>query len=110
MTFIQESFKLPVAARVGGDYQKNLAQWHAGFALAYDLEVVNDDDLRNHFGVELSYHELLSVRGGVKTGFDSQGGTFGVGVRKAGYSFDYAFTSIDNDLGDAHRFSLTIDL
>lgn len=111
MTFIQESFQLPATLRIGGDYQTSFARYRTGIALAYDLEVVNDDEnLRNHFGAELSYHELLSVRGGVKTGFDSQGATFGVGVRKAGYSFDYAFTNIDNDLGDAHRFSLTIDL
>ncbi|UCE03983.1 MAG: PorV/PorQ family protein [Candidatus Latescibacterota bacterium] len=122
MTFIQDSFQLPVTLRVGGDYQRSFAKYRTGFVLAYDLEVVNDDGLRNHFGLELTYHELLSIRGGLKIGFDSQGaelgridgervgGTFGVGVRKGGYSFDYAYTPVDNDLGDAHRFSLTINL
>jgi hypothetical protein len=111
MTFIQDSFQLPATLRVGGDYQRSFTKYRTGFVFAYDLEVVNDDDRpRNHFGVELTYQELLSIRGGYKEGFDSQRGTFGVGVRRGGYSFDYAYLPVDNDLGDAHRFSLTIDL
>jgi hypothetical protein len=110
MTFIQEGFKLPATLRVGGDYRYSFAKQRTGFVVAYDLEVVNDDDPRNHFGGEITYMDLFSVRGGYKTGFDSQGGSFGVGVRKSGYRFDYAFTSVSNDLGNAHRFSLGIDL
>ncbi|MFQ5600003.1 MAG: hypothetical protein ACE5G2_05565, partial [Candidatus Krumholzibacteriia bacterium] len=110
MTFIQDGFKLPATLRVGADFQKSLLDYASHFVLAYNLEVVNDDDLRSHFGVEYSYRELLSLRGGVKAGFDSQGGTFGIGVRKASYRFDYAFADVDNDLGNGHRFSIAIDL
>jgi hypothetical protein len=110
MTFIQDGFQLPATLRVGGDYRRRFAPQQLDLAVAYDLEVVNDDEPRNHFGVEFGYMELFSLRGGYKTGFDSQGGSFGVGVRKAGYRFDYAFTSVSNDLGNAHRVSLGIDL
>jgi hypothetical protein len=111
MRFIEDSFELPVTLRVGADYEKNLPQYKSGFVLAYDLEVVNDDeDLRNHFGVEYTYLERLSLRGGVKTGFDTQGGSFGVGVRHRGYRFDYAFTGVSDDLGNVHRFSIAADL
>lgn len=110
MTFIQDGFELPVTFRVGGDYQRRFAAQRTDLVFAYDLEVVNDDDPRNHFGAELSYMELFSVRGGWKTGFDTQSGSFGVGVRKSGYRFDYAFTSVSDDLGNAHRFSIAIDL
>jgi len=110
MTFIQDGFKLPATLRVGGDYRYSFAKQRTDLIVAYDLEVVNDDDPRNHFGGEITYLDLFSLRGGYKTGFDSQGGSFGVGVRKSGYRFDYAFTSVSNDLGNAHRFSLGIDL
>ena len=110
MAFIQDGFELPVTLRAGGDYQRRLVSQRLDFVVAYDLEVGNDDDPRNHFGGEITYMDLFSVRGGWKTGFDTQSGTFGVGVRKAGYRFDYAFTSVSDDLGNAHRFSLAIDL
>ena len=110
ITFVAEPFQLPATLRVGADYQRSVPAYRSDFVVAYDLEVVNDDDLRNHFGVEWTYLELVSLRGGVKTGFDSQNGSFGVGVRRGGYRFDYGFTAIDNDLGNVHRFSIGIDL
>lgn len=113
MTFIQDGFELPATLRVGADYERALPEIESEFVVAYDLEVVNDDnDLRNHFGVEYTYQHLVSLRGGVKTGFDTVGnnGTFGVGVRRGGYRFDYAFTSVEQDLGNVHRFSIAVDL
>ena len=110
LTFIEESFQLPATLRVGADYSRPVPSWKGSLALAYDLEIVNDDDLRSHFGGELGYRELVAVRGGFKGGFDTQGPTFGVGIRKAGYRFDYSFADISEDLGNGHRFSVGIDL
>lgn len=110
MTFIQESFKLPATLRVGGDYTRAVPQWQSSLVLGYDLEVVNDDGGRHHIGAEYGYLEYFAVRGGYKAGFDTQGATFGVGVRKAGYSFDYSFADVADDLGNGHRFSVGIDL
>ena len=111
ITFIEDHSPLPATLRVGADYQRSVQEYRSDFAVAYDLEVVNDDDLRNHFGVEWTYAQLISLRGGFKTGFDSQkNGCFGVGVQRGGYHFDYAFTGVDNDLGNVHRFSIGIDL
>lgn len=110
MTFIEEGFELPATFRAGGDYTYPVARWDTEFTVAYDLEKGNDDGFRNHFGAEVDYLELIAVRGGYKRGFDTQGATFGVGVRKAGYRFDYSFADIDDDLGNAHRFSVGIDL
>jgi hypothetical protein len=111
MKFVSDAFKLPATLRAGADYLWNFANYKSDVVVAYDLEVVNDDnEARNHFGVEYSYMDLLSVRAGYKTGFDSQNAAFGVGVHKSGYRFDYAFNNIDGDLGHAHRFSLGIDL
>ena len=110
MTFIADPFKLPATGRLGADYKRELAQ-NNDIVLAYDLELANDaKDPRNHFGVEYSYQKMLSLRAGYKTGFESQSATFGAGLQRAGYSFDYAYIDISNDLGNSHRFSLGIDL
>lgn len=110
MKFVSADFKLPATLRAGADYQLQFENYKSDVVVAYDLELVNDDDARNHIGFEYTYMQLLSVRAGYKTGFDSQNAAFGVGVKKSGYRFDYAFNNIDNDLGHAHRFSLGIDL
>jgi long-subunit fatty acid transport protein len=110
MTFIADPFKLPATARMGADYERAVAQ-HSRVILAYDLELANDaKDPRNHLGLEYTYQNSMSLRAGYKSGFESQGVTFGAGVRRAGYSFDYAYVDIANDLGNSHRFSLGIDL
>jgi hypothetical protein len=110
MTFISDPFELPATARLGAGYERAVAD-HSDLALAYDLEIANDaKDPRNHFGVEYTYQKALNLRAGFKTGFESQGGTFGVGLRRKGYYFDYAYLDIQNDLGNSHRFSLGIDL
>lgn len=110
MTFIDDPFKLPATARVGADWQR-AARSHSDIVLAYDLEIANDArDPRNHFGMEYTYQKAMSLRAGYKTGFDSQEWSFGAGLRRAGYSFDYAYLDIQNDLGNSHRFSLGIDL
>jgi len=109
MTFVAEPFKLPTTARVGADYQRAF-RTDSDVVLAYDLEIANDaKDPRNHFGVEYTYQKALSLRAGYKTGFESQDVTFGAGLHRSGYSFDYAYLPIDNDLGNSHRFSLGID-
>jgi hypothetical protein len=110
VTFIADPFKLPATGRIGADYQRNLFPDN-DLLLAYDLEIANDArDPRNHFGVEYTYHQMLSLRMGYKTGFESQNVSFGAGLRRNEYSFSYAYLVIDNDLGDSHRFSLGIDL
>lgn len=55
-------------------------------------------------GIEYVLHRVISLRGGIKTGGFEQP-TFGIGVRHAGFEFDYAFVRYD-ELGPTHRFSL----
>ena len=61
-----------------------------------------------HFGVELWPHEIFALRGGFKTGYDEEAGSFGFGVKHQQYVLDYAFMpfSAESELGDAHRISV----
>jgi hypothetical protein len=108
--FISDEFVLPAVARLGADYQREVTELRGRVVGAFDFLIPTDGDPRQHFGVEYVYQNLASLRAGYKANYDSQGLTFGVGVRKSGYHFDYAYADIGNDLGDGHKFAFSIDL
>jgi hypothetical protein len=108
MSFISEEFLLPATGRVGADYRRTVPEGEA--ALALDLVFPSDGDARQHVGAEYVYRDLAALRLGYKASYDSQGLTFGVGLRRSGYRFDYAYADIRNDLGTGHKLSFSIDL
>jgi hypothetical protein len=112
MKFIAEEFILPATARVGADYQRDVPQLNGRVTGAFDLLFPTDGDARQHFGLEYVFRGLAAARVGYKANYDSQGLTFGAGLRlrNSGYRFDYAYVDIDNDLGSGHKFALSIDL
>jgi hypothetical protein len=110
MTFIEEEFVLPALARAGADYQREIAPLRGRVTAAFDLLFPTDGDARQHFGLEYAYRGVAAARVGYKANYVSQGLTFGAGLRKAGYRFDYAFVEIGNDLGSGHKFAFSIDL
>jgi hypothetical protein len=110
MKYVSESYDLPLVAKLGAAYHRRFPSLEGDLELAVDLVFPNDDDARQHLGAELTYRDLVSVRGGVKVGYDSQGPTLGVGVHHGRYRIDYAALFISNDLGDSHRISLGLDL
>ncbi len=70
----------------------------SNFTLAVDLDIFYT--LIPHVGIEYQLLNLLSLRAGL----DDMNPTLGVGLRIAGFTVDYAFTSYD--LANAHRVSL----
>ncbi len=110
MTFIEESFLLPATARAGANYQRLLPGLHGAAVLAGDMVLPSDGDAHAHFGVEYTHRNFASARIGYKGNYDSQRYTFGVGLAKSGYRFDYAYAEVLNDLGTGHKFAFSIDL
>lgn len=76
------------------------------FAAQYHLGSVSID---MHYGMELQYKELTSIRIGYD---DVKRLSFGFGAHIARIQVDYAFTSFDdfNELGNSHRISLSFNL
>lgn len=109
-TFIEESFLLPATARAGANYRRQLPRLHAAIVLAGDLMLPADGEAHPHFGVEYTHRNFASARIGYKGNYDSQRYTFGVGLAKSGYRFDYAYAEVLNDLGSGHKFAFSIDL
>ena len=109
MKFDTEEFALPRYVKVGMSYERDFdARGRILFTL--DGMFPNDDDVREHVGLEYGYNRMFFLRSGYKAGYDSHGATFGVGVTRKEFSVDYAVMLIRNDLGDSHRISLAMQL
>jgi hypothetical protein len=123
--YIDESFDAPLTVKFGGAYQLQRHPLGEGeIRLAYDLLLLSDSDTnsdselgtskslnaRHHFGAEYEFRAYAALRVGYKAGYDSQGLSFGGGMRWGQFVFDYAFLAVDNDLGNAHRMGLSLDL
>jgi len=107
-SFVSEKFYPPFQLRGGAAYRYASEWLHGGIILAADAVFPNDGDAKLHGGLEYRYRELVSVRGGYKTGYYTQGPTLGLGVTYGSLRFDYAFMPMDFELGDSHRFSLIV--
>jgi hypothetical protein len=107
-SFVEEKFYPPLQLRLGGAYEIVSESIRGGLILAADAVFPNDNDTKVHFGMEYSYGRLLMLRFGYKSGYDVQGATMGAGIVWNSLRFDYAYMPIDYELGDAHRFSLTV--
>lgn len=110
MKFIDEEFALPRSVKVGASYEREAKRLRGRFLLALDAVFPNDGDPKQHIGGEYAYRRMLALRAGYMAGYDSQGETFGLGVRYKYIDVDYAFLLIRNDLGDSHRISLSFSL
>jgi long-subunit fatty acid transport protein len=109
MKFDAEEYALPRFVKVGGSYEREVDSY-GDILFTLDAVFPNDDDAREHVGLEYGYRDMLFLRTGYKAGYDSQGATFGVGVSRGQFAVDYAMLLIRNDLGDSHRVSLSMHL
>ncbi len=123
--YIDEEFDAPLTIKFGGALELPGENFGPGqIRLAYDLLLLSDSDTssdaslgtskelnaRHHFGVEYDYDGRAALRAGYKSGYDSQGLSFGGGLRWRQFVFDYAFLAVDNDLGNSHRMGLSLNL
>lgn len=104
MKINREEFDMPVITRFGVSY--NLDK----FIPALDF-VHYDGDLRFHLGGEYVIKEVLFLRAGYRSGYDSKEISAGAGFAMRNFRVDYAFLPDSQDgLGDSHIFTLTFSL
>ncbi|MBZ0267730.1 PorV/PorQ family protein, partial [bacterium] len=106
MKFVDDTFLLPVAFRIGAAYRtRGILQ---GLVLASDVRIPNDSSTKGHFGLEVLPHELFALRTGYKAGYDEESYSVGFGIQYREYQIDYAFAPFtsESELGDVHRFSV----
>lgn len=104
--FAQASTKLPTLLRVGAAYQLGQAVGPAELLLAGDVVLPFEENLRMHFGLEAALWQQLILRGGLVNGYESRSFSFGLGIRKSAFHFDYSYSPFNEDLGNAQRFSI----
>ncbi len=102
-----EETQLPTDLRAGAAYNFELPQIQSDIVLTGGIQkYTQTDDTHIHFGAEIFYDDLIALRGGYMTGYDSKGLTAGLGLLWNSINFDYAFVPFDYGLGDSHIISL----
>lgn len=102
-----EETKLPADLRVGAAYKFPLEQIQSNIILTGGVQKYTDtDDTHIHLGGEVFYNNLIAIRGGYMSGYDSKGLTLGLGLLWNNINFDYAYVPFEYGLGDSHIISL----
>lgn len=100
------SIRLPSSLRAGAAYESGFAPAGGHLLIASEVDFPRDGDAIFRGGVEYGWRRLLTVRAGYEAGRDAQGASFGFGVQRQGWRFDYALTPYRFGLGNAHRISI----
>lgn len=107
-----QSFSPPTIFRIGFAFEPYQDTEHK-LTASIQLNHPNDNSENVSTGLEYTWHNLLSLRGGYKLNVDEQNLSFGAGVNLplsiADFTFDYAFSNFSR-LGSAHRFSIILSL
>ena len=102
--YIDEGDNLPLTMRAGASYVSK--------SLTAGIDVVkqNDNEIKEHLGIEYTLQKMISLRGGYKLGYDAGSITLGLGLRfLKSCQFDYAMALMDK-FDNAHYASLTFRL
>lgn len=108
--FIAESFDLPTTVRLGASRGWSAARWASDARLSLEYRKASGEDPRFQLGGEWLYRGAAALRAGYKLGYDEENLSFGLGLTRDRFSFDYALVPLSADLGTTHFFSLTARL
>jgi hypothetical protein len=120
VTYAKESnplpmmFRLGIAADIVGKDPLFVVDNDNRIGFEFDLFQPNDYAQQEHFGVEYEYAGIFSLRAGYKFNYDVDGVTIGGGIKQTissvVLSVDYSYCPMGQYLGNAHRFSLGVEL
>jgi len=102
-----EETKLPADFRLGSSYQFGVESAKLDIITAAEFQKYLDaDDIHFNLGGDIVYDQLLALRAGYQTGYESRGFSAGLGIMWSSLRFDYAFMPFSLGLGNANLFSL----
>ena len=102
-----ESTKLPTEFRIGPAYKFNLINDKFAITTAAEFQkYLPTNDSHLDFGLEILYDNLIALRGGYQSGYESKSYTGGFGLIWGNFGLDYAFQPFIDGLGDANIFAL----
>jgi hypothetical protein len=102
--FIERDFRMPVRFLLGGSWL------YRYMTLRGELVAPDNENVKWHFGTEVTPDPRLSLRAGVKIGYDTHVFAAGLGVRTPDgrLEVNYAFAPYNTDFGSTHRYGLTV--
>ena len=77
--------------------------------VAFDIIGPRDYDQQYNTGLEWGYQDLLFIRTGYKFNYDTQGISFGMGVRFNNFRGDYSYANYGQYLFNIHRISVGME-
>ena len=102
-----EETKLPTDFRLGSAYSFRLEATKLDFVAVAELQKYLDtDDIHLNFGGDIVYDQIIALRLGYQTGYESKDFTGGIGLMWGNLRFDYAYLPFSLGLGSANLFSL----
>jgi len=112
MSFIAESFDLPLTIQGGIAWQKGFSSLGSALTVAAELRHIRDQGMGLLLGGEYLYRNLLSFGAGYLGGEDSRGASLGMGIHHGALALHYGYVPVSQEeMGDdEHRLSLRIDL
>ncbi len=105
-TLQNEKTSLPKLFRAGAMYTLPQSSGSLDLLFAADMVKPFEENLRIHLGTEATLWRQLVLRAGYQTGYESRSVSFGLGIRKSFFHFDYSYTPFQDDLGEGQRFSI----
>ncbi len=113
IAYERENFQLPLTFRFGVsmnliDFVPSMAD-HSAFILSIDAVHPRSYSEYLNIGGEYVFMNMLALRVGYVTKQDDYGLTFGLGINKFGFAFDYSYISHEI-LNNVQRFSVSFAL
>lgn len=101
-----EATKLPSELRIGPAYNFKFEDYKLNLIVAGEYQKYFDADNHLNFGVEVLYDNLVALRGGYQTNYESRNLTAGIGLMWGNLKFDYSYIPFSLGVGNANIFSL----
>lgn len=101
-----EATKLPSELRMGPAYNFKFEDYKLNLIVAGEYQKYFDADNHLNFGVEVLYDNLVALRGGYQTNYESRNLTAGIGLIWGNLKFDYSYIPFSLGVGNANLFSL----
>ena len=104
-----EAPELPLTLRCGAAYERALKSIGSLLVVA-EAQAVKDQPPLFRGGIEYRAPGYLALRVGYVEGLAAQDVSLGVGFFLRDFRLDYAFIPYQENLGEGHRFSLSVDI
>lgn len=99
--------KLPKDLRLGGNYKIDFEKISSSINLILGFQkFLNENDFHVHIAGEYVYDDMLFLRAGYVTAYESRSLSYGIGFSWASARLDYAYVPFDYSLGSSNTISL----